>query len=125
MANPESVEYLNQARYFVGVEKYDDALEYISKAIAVDKLNKESYVQKSIILANLEQYKDAIEELKNASKIVHWLAIDGYKSGGSEIWIIDPAKSTVISWSNDKQLLLHNRIKAGIFYADQRNYMVG
>lgn len=33
MANPESVEYLNQARYFVGAEKYDDALEYINKAI--------------------------------------------------------------------------------------------
>ena len=36
-----------------------------------------------------------------ASKITHWLAIDGYKSGGSEIWIIDPAKSSVISWSNN------------------------
>ena len=69
MANPESVEYLNQARYFVGAEQYDDALEYINKAIAVDKLNKELYVQKSIILANLDQYAEAIEELKNALKI--------------------------------------------------------
>lgn len=69
MANPESIEYLNQARYFVGAEKYDDALEYINKAIAVDKLNKELYVQKSIILANLDQYIEGIEELKNALKI--------------------------------------------------------
>ena len=30
MANSESVEYLNQARYFVGVEQYNDALEYIN-----------------------------------------------------------------------------------------------
>ena len=43
MANSESVEYLNQARYFVGVEQYNDALEYINKAIATDKLNKELY----------------------------------------------------------------------------------
>lgn len=44
MANSESVEYLNQARYFVGVEQYNDALEYINKAIATDKLNKELYM---------------------------------------------------------------------------------
>lgn len=30
MANSESLEYLNQARYFAGVEKYADALEYIN-----------------------------------------------------------------------------------------------
>ena len=69
MANSESVEYLNQARYFVGVEQYNDALEYINKAITTDKLNKELYVQKSIILANLDQYTEAIGELKNALKI--------------------------------------------------------
>lgn len=69
MANSESVEYLNQARYFVGVEQYNDVLEYINKAIATDKLNKELYVQKSIILANLDQYTEAIGELKNALKI--------------------------------------------------------
>ena len=69
MANSESAEYLNQARYFVGVEQYNDALEYINKAIATDKLNKELYVQKSIILANLDQYTEAIGELKNALKI--------------------------------------------------------
>ena len=35
MANPESVEYLNQARYFVGAEKYDDALEYINSVFLI------------------------------------------------------------------------------------------
>lgn len=33
MSKSESLEYLNQARYFVGAEQYDDALEYINKAI--------------------------------------------------------------------------------------------
>ena len=69
MSNSESMEYLNQARYFVGVEKYDEALEYINKAIIADKMNKELYVQKSIILANLDQYDEAIESIENALKI--------------------------------------------------------
>lgn len=43
MANSDSLEYLNQARFFVGAEDYDSALEYINKAITVDKLNKELY----------------------------------------------------------------------------------
>lgn len=66
MANSESLEYLNQARSFVEVEQYDDALEYINKSISADKLNKELYIQKSIILANLEKFNEAIEETKKA-----------------------------------------------------------
>jgi hypothetical protein len=31
----------------------------------------------------------------------HWLAIDGYKSSGNTIWIVDPAKSDEVSWSDD------------------------
>lgn len=69
MPNSESLEYLNQARTFVGVEKFQEALEYINKAIQVDKLNKELYVEKSIILANLSQYDEAIEALQKALKI--------------------------------------------------------
>lgn len=69
MVNSDSLEYLNQARCFVGAEDYDSALEYINKAITVDKLNKELYVQKCIILANLDQYNEAKEEIKKALKI--------------------------------------------------------
>ena len=53
MANSESVEYLNQARYFVGVEQYNDALEYNNKAIATDKLNKELYGRDFIDVFNM------------------------------------------------------------------------
>lgn len=38
-----------------------------------------------------------------ASSIRHWVAIDGYKSYGNEIWIVDPAKSDQISWSGGIQ----------------------
>ena len=69
MANQESTEYLNQARVFIGTEQYEDALEYINKAIGADRMNKELYVQKSIILANLDRYNDAMAEINNALKI--------------------------------------------------------
>nr|WP_312576972.1 C39 family peptidase [Sedimentibacter sp.] len=36
-----------------------------------------------------------------AVEIGHWLAIDGYKSDGNEIWIIDPAKSDEVYFSDD------------------------
>lgn len=34
-----------------------------------------------------------------ASYIGHWIVSDGYKDNGNTIWIVDPAKSSVISWS--------------------------
>lgn len=60
MANPESVEFLNQARYFVGAEKYDDALEYINKAIAIDKLNKELYVQDVLFQKEADEHSHSV-----------------------------------------------------------------
>lgn len=69
MNNQDSLEYLNQARVFVGTEQYDDALVYIDKAIAADRMNKELYVEKGIIYANMDRYDDAIEEMKKALKI--------------------------------------------------------
>lgn len=69
MENLESLEYLNQTRYFVGAGQYDDALEYVNKAIAVDKMNKELYVQKCIVLANMDRYEEALDEAKNALKL--------------------------------------------------------
>lgn len=69
MVNSDSLEYLNQAQYFVGAEQYEDALEAINKAIAIDRMNKELYVQKCIILANLDRYEEAILEIKNSLKI--------------------------------------------------------
>lgn len=60
------MEYLNQSRYFVGVEDYEEALKYINKAIEIDKMNIEFYIEKGIILANMDRYDDAIKELNNA-----------------------------------------------------------
>ncbi|MCM1487056.1 MAG: C39 family peptidase [Firmicutes bacterium] len=34
-------------------------------------------------------------------RISHWVAIDGYSSEGYNVWIVDPAKSDVISWSGN------------------------
>lgn len=36
-----------------------------------------------------------------ASDVGHWIVSDGYLNNGNSIWIIDPAKSSVVSWSNN------------------------
>ncbi len=51
-----------------------------------------------------ESYRDWDQEGSRlpgypASLVRHFIAVDGYKSVGDEIWIVDPAKSDVISWS--------------------------
>lgn len=69
MDKNDSLEYLNQSRYFVGVEDYEEALSYINKAIEIDKMNIEFYIEKGIILANMDRYDDAIKELNNALKV--------------------------------------------------------
>ena len=70
MDKNDSLEYLNQSRYFVGVEDYEEALKYINKAIEIDKMNIEFYIEKGIILANMDRYDDAIKELNNLMKTV-------------------------------------------------------
>lgn len=35
-----------------------------------------------------------------AKTITHWLAIDGYSDSGNSIYILDPAKSSAVSWSS-------------------------
>lgn len=65
----EVLEYLNQARYFVGAEQYEDALESINKGINIDKMSIELYIEKGIVLANMDKYDEAIVEFKNALKI--------------------------------------------------------
>ena len=52
MDKTEAIEYLNQAKYFLGAEQYEDGLESINKAIAIDRMNVEFYIYKSIFLAN-------------------------------------------------------------------------
>jgi len=69
MDKNDALEYLNQSRYFVGVEDYEEALKYINKAIDIDKMNIEFYIEKGIILANMDCYDEAIKELNNALKV--------------------------------------------------------
>lgn len=69
MDKTEAIEYLNQAKYFLGAEQYEDGLESINKAIAIDRMNVEFYIYKSIFLANLDKYDEAIDELNNALKV--------------------------------------------------------
>ena len=69
MDKNEALEYLNQAKFFLGAEQYEDGIESINKAIALDRMNAELYIYKSIFLANLEKFDEAVAELNNALKV--------------------------------------------------------
>ena len=62
MDKTEALEYLNQARFFLGAEQYEDGIDSINKAIALDRMNIELYIYKSIFLANLERFDEAYEQ---------------------------------------------------------------
>ncbi len=66
MINSESAEYLNQAKSFLKLQQYEDALDYLDKAISIDKINKELYIYKAIVFANLGKYDDSKETLQKA-----------------------------------------------------------
>lgn len=123
MDNSESTEYLNQARYFVGVENYKDALEYINKAILCDKLNKELYVQKSIILANLDQYEEGIDELKKALKIdkkyaeAYFHLGNLYLMSGNKICGIENYNKAIANGFSDSQIFFN----LGLMYEEDGN----
>ena len=123
MANSESIEYLNQARYFVGAEKYNDALEYIEKAISCDKMNKELYVQKSIILVNLNRYDEAIDELNNALKIDNSYAEAYFHLGNISLMTDDKAAgienyNKAIANGFDESQIFYN---LGLMYEEDGN----
>lgn len=48
-----------------------------------------------------------------SSTIGHWLVSDGYADNGNLIWIVDPAKSSVISWSGN--ISAYYQISATLF----------
>lgn len=65
----DAIEYLNQSKYFFGIENYEEALNYVNKGLDVDKLNIEMHLFKGIILANKEDYDEAIKSFNNALKV--------------------------------------------------------
>lgn len=42
-----------------------------------------------------------------AKDITHWVAIDGYGNSGDRIYIVDPAKSDAVSWSDNISALYY------------------
>lgn len=69
MKNLDAEEFYNQSRTFIGTRDYESALEYIDKALELDNMCVEYYIQKGIVLANMSQFSKAIEEMRKALKI--------------------------------------------------------
>lgn len=69
MENLDYLEYMNQARSLMGQEKYQAALMFLEKAEAADRFNKEVYITKGIVYANLEDFEKARAEFEKALKL--------------------------------------------------------
>lgn len=65
----DAIEYLNQSKYFFGIENYEEALNYVNKGIEADKMNIEMYLFKGIIHASMDAYPEAIKSFNDALKI--------------------------------------------------------
>lgn len=65
----DAIEYLNQSKYFFGIENYEEALNYVNKGLDVDKMNIELHLFKGIILASKDDYDEAIKSFNNALKV--------------------------------------------------------
>lgn len=67
--NADSIEFFNQTKSFIANQDFENANLFIDKAIASDRMNKELYIYKCIVLANLGQIDEAIEAANNALKV--------------------------------------------------------
>ena len=104
MANSESVEYLNQARYFVGVEQYNDALEYINNPTY-------SHLRRSVMNNKTKQGGLGIVSVLTIIFIV--LKLLGVIKW-SWIWVLSPIWiSAVIVVAVFSVILIGGRIKKG------------
>ncbi len=104
MANSESVEYLNQARYFVGVEQYNDALEYINNPTY-------SHLRRSVMNNKTKQGGLGIVSVLTIIFIV--LKLLGVIKW-SWIWVLSPLWiSAVIVLAVFSVILIGGRIKKG------------
>ena len=104
MANSESVEYLNQARYFVGVEQYNDALEYINNPTY-------SHLRRSVMNNKTKQGGLGIVSVLTIIFIV--LKLLGVIKW-SWIWVLSPLWiSAVIVVAVFSVILIGGRIKKG------------
>ena len=104
MANSESVEYLNQARYFVGVEQYNDALEYINNPTY-------SHLRRSVMNNKTKQGGLGIVSVLTIIFVV--LKLLGVIKW-SWIWVLSPIWiSAVIVVAVFSVILIGGRIKKG------------
>lgn len=69
MMNEDVKELYLQARTFFAQQNYEEALEYINKAIVLEKMDTELYIQKGIIFAAMGDLPSAVGEMKNALKV--------------------------------------------------------
>lgn len=120
----EAIEYLNQAKVFLGMEKYDEALDCLNKATQIDKMNIELYLYKGIVYADKDMYTESIQEFSNALKIDKKCG-EAYFHIGNIFFITDDRVKGIENYNkaiscgfDDAQLYFN----LGLMYEEESNY---
>jgi tetratricopeptide (TPR) repeat protein len=67
--NIDVEEYLTQGFVLMSMKKFDEALNYLSKAEAIEPLNPEVYIQKGLTYQELDQFDLAKKQFEKALKL--------------------------------------------------------
>lgn len=122
--NDNFKEYMLQADSLMGLEKYEEALKYYSKAEAVDMMNIEVHMSKGIAYANLEKYEDAKKEFEKTIKINRTCGIAYFHMGNVEILLDNKSRgielyNNAIANGYDNAQVYYS---LGLMYEEEGNY---
>lgn len=108
----ETEEYLQMGQVLLGAEKYDEALQYVDRALDKEPMNPAANITKGIILASLEEYAKAKEYFKRCIKIDKKFG-DAYFQLGNVDFLLDDFQEGI---KNYNQAVAYGFEDASLYY---------
>lgn len=109
----EARELYNQARVFMGLQKYEEALKCIDEALEYEQMCTDYHVERGIILANMHKLSEAVKSMENALKVdkscgeAYFHLGNLYQMEGLKAAAIEKYNKAIISGYNEPQLFFH------------------
>lgn len=117
-------EYVQQGQVLLGAEKYEEAIEYLDKALAEEPMNQAAYISKGIAQANLEALEEAKECFTRAI-MIDKSNPDAYFHLGNMFFLQDKFDEALKNYNQaiavgykDADIYLH----LGILYQEREDY---